>query len=77
MSILVIASSLYHTIATPDPVSFSMVWTFVVTDFLRGLGIVASFYGELPAVHVQLSHFFTTKLVYVVSNKPMRAKNEA
>jgi hypothetical protein len=30
MSILVIASSLYRTIATPDSSLFSIAWTFVV-----------------------------------------------
>jgi len=40
MAILVIASSLYRTIATPDSGPFSITWTFVVTDFPRALGLL-------------------------------------
>lgn len=33
---------------------------------------VAPLYGSIPAIHAQLSHFWTLDLTYVVSSKPVR-----
>jgi len=38
--------------------------------------LVAPFYGSIPAIHAQLSHFWTLDLLYVVSNKPLSSKEE-
>jgi Glycosyl transferase family group 2 len=126
MLILVVASSIYRSLTPTD--SFCIAWTFVATDFLRAVGLiallvyfysyqkyhricvdtrhnemvaagladrmrgsfshrswkdvmdciwiplVAPFYGSIPAIHAQLSHFGTLDLVYVVSSKPMSNK---
>jgi hypothetical protein len=130
-SILVLTSSIYRTLATNDSEPFSIAWTFLATDILRVVGLVAllvyfyfyqkyhricveargsemaaagladrmrgSFshrswrdvvdciwipfvaplYGSIPAIHAQLSHFWTLDLLYVVSNKPSSSKIEA
>jgi hypothetical protein len=131
MSILVIASSIYRSIPPNDAGSFSIAWTFIATDTLRVVGLiallvyfysyqkyhkicveareremaaagladrmrgsfsrrswkdvkdciwipfVAPLYGSIPAIHAQLSHFWTVDLLYVVSNKPVSRKIEA
>jgi hypothetical protein len=123
ITVLIVISTLYRALIPADSGPFSIAWTFVATDILRAVGmvalliyfysyqkyhrialesrksemvaagladgmrgsfsgrswknvlgciyipLVAPLYGSIPAIHAQLSHFWTMDLVYVVSNK--------
>jgi hypothetical protein len=131
ITVLIVISTLYRALVPADSGPFSIAWTFVATDILRAVGmvalliyfysyqeyhrialeyrrsemvaagladgmrgsfsgrswtnvlgcvwipLVAPLYGSIPAIHAQLSHFWTMDLVYVVSNKAVGGKIQA
>jgi hypothetical protein len=47
----------------------SWIWSSLLER--ASVPIVAALYGAIPALHAQICHFWTDKLVYVVSAKPV------